>query len=70
MLYREVANNFEPITQAAEVQLKKTKVLVEEFFGEYNKLFQTEVEAFKKHVVDSGVSLFKPFKPLNFKKDK
>jgi photosystem II stability/assembly factor-like uncharacterized protein len=64
MLSREVANNFEPLTQAAEAQLNKTKALVEEFFGEYNKLFQTEVEAFKKHVVDSGVSLFKPFKPL------
>lgn len=70
MAFRGVANNFEPLTQAAEVQLKKTKALVEEFFGEYNKLFQTEVEAFKKRVVDSGVSLFKPFKPLSLKKDK
>jgi photosystem II stability/assembly factor-like uncharacterized protein len=65
MLSREVANNFEPLTQAAEEQLKKTKALVEAFFGEYNKLFQTEVEAFKKRVADSGVSLFKSFKPLS-----
>lgn len=65
MLFREVANNFEPLTQAAEVQLKKTKALVEEFFGEYNQLFQTEVEAFKKRVADSDVSLFKTFKPLS-----
>ncbi len=70
MLFREVANNFEHLTQAAEVQLKKIKALVEEFFGEYNKLFQTEVEAFKKRVVDSGVSLFKPFKPLSLEEDK
>ncbi len=70
MLSREVANNFEPLTQAAEVQLKKTKALIAGFFDEYNKLFQTEVEAFKKRIVDSGVSLFKPFKPLSLKKDK
>jgi hypothetical protein len=65
MLYMEVANSFEPLTQAAEVQMEKTKTSIEEFVAEYNKLFQTEVEAFKKHVVDSGVSLFKTFKPLS-----
>jgi photosystem II stability/assembly factor-like uncharacterized protein len=65
MLYGEVANNFEPLTHAAEVQLEKTKALVAGFFDEYNKLFQTEVEAFKKRAADSGVSLFKPFKPLS-----
>ena len=65
MLYMEVANSFESLTQAAEVQMEKTKTSIEEFFAEYNKLFQTEVEAFKKHVVDSGVSLFKTFKPLS-----
>jgi hypothetical protein len=69
-LAREVANNFEPLTQAAEVQLKKTKALIAGFFDEYNKLFQTEVEAFKKRVAESGVSLFKPFKPLRLRKDK
>ncbi len=55
----------EPVTQAAEVGFSKTKALVNAFLEEYNKLFQTEVEDFKKQVTASGFSLFKPFTPLS-----
>ncbi|UCH95598.1 MAG: hypothetical protein JSV88_01795 [Candidatus Aminicenantes bacterium] len=66
-LYGMIANNFEPITQAAEVQYRKTKALVEDFLKDYNQLFEAEVEEFKKQVTDSGLTLFKPFKPLSLK---
>jgi photosystem II stability/assembly factor-like uncharacterized protein len=64
-LYGMVADSFDPLTQAAEIQYSKTKIMVQEFLAEYNKLYQTDVEEFKKLVTESGISLFKPFKPIN-----
>jgi photosystem II stability/assembly factor-like uncharacterized protein len=68
--YRQISDSFEPLTQAAEVGYKKTKVLVENFIKGYNTVFETDVEDFKKVVTEAGVSFFKPFKPLTLEEQK
>ncbi|NIO81049.1 MAG: hypothetical protein GTN53_10605 [Candidatus Aminicenantes bacterium] len=66
-VYRSVAGAFEPITQATEVSIKKIKIQLQDFVKEYNNVFETDVEDFKKAVKESGVTFFKPFKPLSLK---
>jgi len=68
MVYGQVTNSFEPLTQATEVKFEKTKAMIEEYLKDYNQLFETDVKDFKKSVEDSGLSFFKPFKPLSLEK--
>ena len=64
---RSFSDSYEPPTQATAVQYEKVKTLVKEFLEKINQLFQTEVEAFKKQVEQSGFSLFESFKPVKRK---
>ena len=66
-VYHAVSDSFEPLPQAAEVKYNKLKTAVFEFQKEYNALFETDVEAFKKLVTESGITMFKPFKPMSLK---
>jgi photosystem II stability/assembly factor-like uncharacterized protein len=70
MVWRGANDQFLPINQATKVAFKKTKVKLEEFVKEYNKVFSTDVEAFKKAVKESGLKLFTEFKPLSLTPEK
>jgi hypothetical protein len=70
MLYRSIGDEFSPVTQASTVKFKKMKIKVNAFIDDYNKIFSTDVAAFKKSVEDSGVNFFKPFEPLSIDKKK
>jgi len=59
-----MASSYKPVTQAMTVKHEKLKALVSEFFTELNKVYEVDVEAYKKLVQDSGFSLFKPFQPF------
>lgn len=69
-LSRNLTDQFEPLSQATKVSLEKTKKIIEGFIKEYNEVFTTDVGAFKKAVKESGLTLFKPFKPLSLTEDK
>jgi photosystem II stability/assembly factor-like uncharacterized protein len=69
-LYRTIGDEFSPVTQSSEVGFKKMKVKVETFIKDYNKVFSTDVEVFKKAVKESGLSFFKTFEPLSLTKKK
>jgi photosystem II stability/assembly factor-like uncharacterized protein len=64
-LFYQINDPLEPLTQAAEVNFKKTKAKLDEFVKKYNEVFGTDVEAFKKLVTEAGVTFFEPFKPLD-----
>lgn len=64
-----MSGEIEPIGQAAKVKYEKVKAKVEAFLEKYNNFYQTDVENFKNLVKESGFSLFKPFKPLELKKE-
>jgi photosystem II stability/assembly factor-like uncharacterized protein len=64
MAFRRFSYPFEPATQATIVSLNKSKALMEDFIGKYNKVFETEVEEFRKSVDKAGFTFFKPYKPL------
>ncbi|MEA2006152.1 MAG: hypothetical protein U9O50_07870 [Acidobacteriota bacterium] len=59
-----MGSGYDPLSQAAKVKYQKVSSEVEAFLEGFNKFYQTEVEEFKKLVVESGFPLFKPFKPL------
>ncbi|MBE0461671.1 MAG: hypothetical protein IBX60_08570 [Candidatus Aminicenantes bacterium] len=59
-----MGSGYDPISQAAKVKYQKVTSEVEAFLEGFNRFYQTDVEEFKKLVVESGFSLFKPFKPL------
>ena len=65
MVYSQVANAFEPLTQADEVKFEKTKAMIAEYLKDYNTLFETGVKDFKKSFRESEFSFFKPFKALS-----
>ena len=52
------------IGQPAKVKYEKVKASAEAFLEELNKLYQTDVENFKKMLQESEFSLFKPFRVL------
>jgi photosystem II stability/assembly factor-like uncharacterized protein len=54
----------EPVSQAARVKYDRVRVKAEAFLEKYNSLFQTDVENFKKKMVETGFSLFLPFRAL------
>lgn len=63
-LRRLVSSAIGPLTQAAEVKHGKVKALVNDFLNEYNTLYETDVEDFKKLVNDLKIGFFTPFEPL------
>ncbi len=64
MLMFSIASSYLPATQAMKVKYEKLKIQVGEFLNELNRVFEKDVEEFKKAVKDSGFSLFKPFEPF------
>ena len=68
MVWRGVNDRFEPINQATKVAYEKTKVQLEEFIKEFNNVFTSDVEAYKKAVKESGLKLFTEFKPVSLTK--
>jgi photosystem II stability/assembly factor-like uncharacterized protein len=54
----------EPVSQAARVKYDRVKVKAAAFLEKCNALFQTDVPAFQKKLVESGFSLFPPYRPL------
>jgi photosystem II stability/assembly factor-like uncharacterized protein len=67
-IYRRLDDSL-PITQATEVSYKKACAIVENIIKEYNDIFGTEVEDFKKAVAEAGVSFFKTFKAIELEKN-
>jgi len=65
-----VRSGIEPASQAARVSYDKVKPKVADFLDKLNTLFQTDVENFKKKLVESGFSLFSPFRPLKLEAPK
>jgi len=63
-----LARGYEPVSQAAKVRLEKAQAKTKGFVEKFNAVFQTDVEQFKKLMVESGFSLFKPFKQLKVNK--
>jgi hypothetical protein len=66
-IYTMIADSFEPVSPGAEIKFKKTEKVVEDFLKQYNRLFETDVEDFKKMVKGAGVLLFTSFEPLSLK---
>ncbi len=64
-VYDLVAGSVEPLNQSVRVRSREIKDRVEAYLKEYNTLFETGVADFKKSVTESGLALFKEFKPLN-----
>ena len=67
-VYRGVNDRFDPIDQATKVAYKKTEKKLKEFIDKFNKVFTTDVEAYKKAVKESGLKLITEFKPLSLTK--
>jgi hypothetical protein len=65
-----VRSGTEPVSQAAKVAYDKVQPKVAGFLEKFNALFQTDVENFKKKLVESGFSLFSPFRPLKLEAPK
>jgi len=59
-----VRSGIEPVSQAAKVKYDKVTVKAAAFLEKYNAVFQTDVEGFKKKLMDAAFSPFMPFRPL------
>ena len=57
-------SGIEPVGQAALVRYDKVKAKAAAFLEKFNAVFQTDIEGFKKKLVESGFSPFAPFRPL------
>ena len=65
-----VRSGIEPVSQAAKVSYEKVKVKAADFLEKCNAVFQTDVENFKKKLVETGFSLFPAFRPLKLETPK